>query len=98
MSKHLIERQNIKDGRYINRIPTEAETFGHNEFVIIQKIKSQYVNGKVREVVIGTQCPSCKDRLPAMEHGDYVKCGSCALEMQLFGNGLSIWRHLSNLN
>lgn len=82
----------IEWGDYEYGIPGFAELHTFHHYRTSVKRPSQFAIGQTYKSETGVNCPSCKTLLPNMEHGTYTQCGNCRLQMQLFGNGLWIWR------
>ena len=93
--KHICIHPSAARGSYYNiRQPSNSETIAYDAVHNIGKKPSVFApKFTVTDSSLSfTSCPSCEDELPEMKHGTYCKCGECGLEMELFGNGLSIWR------
>lgn len=53
-------------------------------------IKNRMIEDKSKAY---TRCPRCGDKGPYLEHGQKAVCGSCSLNMELFGIGLTIYEN-----
>jgi len=69
----------------------EEETHEFSQFVLKEKKPSRFVPRATLTVEVGISCPRCAERLPMLEHGGKQKCVKCNLNMQVFGNGITLW-------
>lgn len=71
-------------------IPVESHAY--SSFEVWEKQESVYIPGGHTNKEIGIRCPSCQTVNKTIGHGKRAKCKNCSLQMERWGNGLSIWR------
>lgn len=69
----------------------ERETFAYHNWRHVKTRPSRYVEGERVEDESFTICPRCRTLNKALGHGDRTTCVKCGLQMELLGNGLTIW-------
>lgn len=96
---YTFRKAQMKDGKFVE-IPScvAKETLTYHEFSIRERQPSAFAPEATKIVDVGTKCPGCGNELPVLGHGDYCRCHTCDLQMQLFGNALEIWRHPTSEN
>ena len=74
--------------------PPWAETHMLSDFQIEEERESIYVPGRHVTVTHPSgdlvMCPRCENR-GHLDHGDRAVCGGCGLNMETYGNALTIW-------
>jgi len=63
------------------------ESFVFSNYEIETSVKSKIDKDVTHTISIGVICPSCKNKLPLIDHGESQIC-PCGLRMTLYGNGL----------
>ena len=73
--------------------PTHAELHPLTDYIRNEQKPSKYVTGCTL-LIPHAYCPIC-DREIEIDHGQRIRC-ECGLLLELWGNGLSVWREVGN--
>jgi len=72
-------------------VPDDAEAFPCHQFLDRIPVPSLIVPGK-SVMTERMRCPVCERAGRTLGHGERVMCSGCFLYLELYGNGLKIWR------